>query len=124
MLKALMVVVLTAAFMVTAHAKNAKQTGTIIKVDDAAKTFMLWGGKDITYKTTDKTVFRASGKDGTLADLKRGSAGDHSLPHRRQRPGRRQGHGRKALTPVAGWSFSAFRRRKYRAASLRSRSAR
>ena len=73
MLKALMVAVLSAAFMVTAHAKDAKQTGTIIKVDDAAKTFICqWGRKDITYKTTDKTVFRASGKDGTLADLKQG----------------------------------------------------
>jgi hypothetical protein len=73
MLRALIVVVLTAAFMVTAHAKNAKQTGTIINVDGAAKTFICqWGGKDITYKTSDKTVFKAGGKDSTLSDLKEG----------------------------------------------------
>ena len=73
MLKALMVAVLSAAFIVTAQAKNAKQTGTIIKVDAAAKTFICqWGNKDIVYKTTDKTVVRAGGKDGTLSDLKEG----------------------------------------------------
>jgi hypothetical protein len=73
MLKALMVAVLSAAFIVTADAKSEKQTGTIIKVDDAAKTFICqWGRKDITYKTTDKTIFRAGGKDGTLSDLKEG----------------------------------------------------
>jgi hypothetical protein len=74
MLKALMVAVLSAAFIVTADAKSEKQTGTIIKVDDAAKTFICqWGRKDITYKTTDKTVVRAGGKDGTLSDLKEGA---------------------------------------------------
>ena len=73
MLKALMVAVLSAVFIVTANAKDAKQTGTIITVDDAAKTFICqWGGKDITYKTTDKTVFKAGGKDGALSDLKDG----------------------------------------------------
>jgi hypothetical protein len=73
MLRALLMAVLSAAVIVTAHAKNAKQTGTIIKVDDAAKTFICqWGGKDITYKTTDKTVFRSGGKDGTVSDLKEG----------------------------------------------------
>ena len=66
MLKALMVAVLSAAFIVTAQ-------GTIIKVDAAAKTFICqWGNKDIVYKTTDKTVVRAGGKDGTLSDLKEG----------------------------------------------------
>jgi len=73
MLKALMVAVLSAVFMVAANAKDAKQTGTIISVDDAAKTFICqWGGKDITYKTTDKTVFRTGAKDGALSDLKLG----------------------------------------------------
>jgi len=73
MLKALMMAVLSALFIVTANAKDAKQTGTIISVDDAAKTFICqWGGKDITYKTTDKTVFRVGGKDGALSDLKMG----------------------------------------------------
>jgi hypothetical protein len=73
MLKALMMAVLSALFIVTANAKDAKQTGTIISVDDAAKTFICqWGGKDITYKTTDKTVFRVGGKDGALSDLKLG----------------------------------------------------
>jgi len=74
MLKALMVAVLSAAFIVTADAKSAKQTGTIIKVDDAAKSFICqWGGKDITYKTTDKTVFKTGGKDAALSDLKEGT---------------------------------------------------
>jgi hypothetical protein len=74
MLKALMMAVLSALFIVTANAKDAKQTGTIISVDDAAKTFICqWGGKDITYKTTDKTVFRVGGKDGALSDLKLGT---------------------------------------------------
>ena len=74
MLKALMVAVLSAAFIVTAQAKNAKQTGTIIKVDAAAKTFICqWGNKDIVYKTTDKTVFKVGGKDGALSDLKLGT---------------------------------------------------
>ena len=77
MLKALMMAVLSALFIVTANAKDAKkdtkQTGTIISVDDTAKTFICqWGGKDITYKTTDKTVFKVGGKDGALSDLKLG----------------------------------------------------
>jgi hypothetical protein len=73
MFKALMMTVLSALFIVTANAKDAKQTGTIISVDDAAKTFICqWGGKDITYKTTDKTVFKVGGKDGALSDLKLG----------------------------------------------------
>jgi hypothetical protein len=74
MLKALMVAVLSAAFIVTADAKSEKQTGTIIMVDQAAKTFICqWGRKDITYKTTDKTVFKVGGKDAALSDLKDGS---------------------------------------------------
>ena len=63
---------LSAAFLATADAKE--QRGVIMAMDGAAKTFVCqWNKKEWTYKTTDKTGFRISGKDGTWSDLKTGA---------------------------------------------------
>ena len=71
MRKALMAVVLSTAFMVSAHAEE--QTGTIISINDSAQTFVCeWRDKSWTYRTTDKTSFRIHGKNGTWSDLKEG----------------------------------------------------
>jgi len=51
--------------------KLLKQTGTIISVDAAAKTFICkWQTNNWTYKVSDKTVFRTKGKPADFADLK------------------------------------------------------
>jgi hypothetical protein len=51
-----------------------EQRGTIISIDDAAKTFVCqWGTKDWTYKTTKKTGIRISNRDGSWSDLKTGA---------------------------------------------------
>ncbi len=73
MRKALIVAAaLTAASIATADAKE--QRGVIMAMDSAAKTFVCqWNKKEWTYKTTDKTGFRISGKDGTWSDLKTGA---------------------------------------------------
>jgi hypothetical protein len=71
MRKALIVAVLSAAFVVSATAKE--QRGAILSVDDAGKTFIChWGANDWTYKTTDKTAFRVRGKNASWSDLKVG----------------------------------------------------
>src|SRR5262245_37718937 len=63
---------LSVALLATADAKE--QRGTIISVDDAAKTFVCqWGTKDWTYKTTKKTGIRISNRDGGWSDLKTGA---------------------------------------------------
>src|SRR5262245_25488807 len=63
---------LSAVLLATADAKE--QRGTIISVDDAAKTFVCqWGSKDWTYKTTKKTGIRISNRDGSWSDLKIGA---------------------------------------------------
>ena len=62
---------LSAAFVTTAVAKQ--QGGTIISIDDAAKTFVCeWNKNNWTYKTTAKTSFRTAGKSGSFSDLKPG----------------------------------------------------
>jgi hypothetical protein len=72
MRRALIAAVLSAAFLAAADAKE--QRGIIMAMDGAAKTFVCeWNKKQWTYKTTDKTGFRLSGKDGTWSDLKTGS---------------------------------------------------
>jgi hypothetical protein len=54
-------------------AQALEQTGTIISIDAAAKTFVCeWKDKSWTYRTTDKTSFRNRGKNGTFSDLKSG----------------------------------------------------
>jgi hypothetical protein len=69
--KVIMAVVLSLAFMVSAHAEE--QTGTIISIDDAAKTFVCeWKDKSWTYRTTDKTSYRVAGKNGAFSDVKAG----------------------------------------------------
>ena len=71
MRKALMAVVLSTAFVVSAHAEE--QTGTIISINDGAQTFVCeWKDKSWTYRTTDKTSFRIHGKNGAWSDLKAG----------------------------------------------------
>ncbi len=71
MRKVLMAAVLSTACIVSAVAKE--QTGTIISIDNAAKTFVCeWKDKSWTYRTTDKTSFRKSGRDATFADLTAG----------------------------------------------------
>src|SRR5215475_10738902 len=74
MRKTLLVAALSAMFAMTANVRAAEQkTGTIIAVDNAAKTFICqWGGEDRTYKTTDKTVYRVGTKNGTWSDVKLG----------------------------------------------------
>ena len=68
-----LVVSLAAPSAAEAAQKKGKKTGTIISVDPLGKSFVCkWRDNDWTYKTTDKTVFRAGGKPGTLADLKLG----------------------------------------------------
>jgi hypothetical protein len=75
MRKVLMLAFLT-MFATTATAWAAAQqrkTGTIVALDNGAKTFIChWGGEDRTYKTTDKTVFRVGPKNGDWSDLKMG----------------------------------------------------
>lgn len=52
-------------------AKVLKQTGTIIKIDTAAKTFICkWQTNDWLYQVTDKTVFRKKGKSVDFAELR------------------------------------------------------
>ena len=71
MRKALIAVVLSSAFVVSAQAKE--QTGTIVSIDGGAKTFVCeWKDKSWTYRTTEKTAFRLRGKNGTFSDLKAG----------------------------------------------------
>jgi hypothetical protein len=70
-----LVVSLAAAPSAAAEAakKKGKKTGTIISVDPLSKSFVCkWRDNDWTYRTHDKTVFRAGGKAATLADLKLG----------------------------------------------------
>ena len=75
-MRKLLTIAVLAIFTATAPAWAAKQerkTGTIVKLDDGAKTFIChWGGEDRTYKTTDKTVFRVGQKNGGWSDLKMG----------------------------------------------------
>jgi hypothetical protein len=71
MRRILIAAALSAAFVVSANAKQ--QGGTIMSIDDAAKTFVCeWQKNNWTYKTTDKTGFRIHGKSGTWSDLKTG----------------------------------------------------
>lgn len=71
MRKALMAVVLSSAFVVGSYAKE--QTGTIISIDEGAKTFVCkWEDKTWNYRTTPKTAFRVKGKNGTFSDIKAG----------------------------------------------------
>ncbi len=71
MRKVLMAAVLSTAFVVSAQAKQ--QTGTIISIDDGAKSFVCeWKDKSWTYRTTGKTSFRVRGKNGAFSDLKAG----------------------------------------------------
>src|SRR5215216_4658849 len=65
MRKTLMVAAVSATFAMTANVWAAeRKTGTIVSLDNATKTFVCrWGGEDRTYKTTDKTVFRAGTKN-------------------------------------------------------------
>jgi hypothetical protein len=71
MRKVLMAAVLSTAFVVSAQAKQ--QTGTIISIDDGAKSFVCeWKDKSWTYRTTGKTSFRVRGKSGAFSDLKAG----------------------------------------------------
>jgi spermidine/putrescine-binding protein len=72
MRRVLIAAALSAALLATADAKE--QRGTIISIDDTAKTFVCqWGTKDWTYKTTKKTGIRISNKDGSWSDLKTGA---------------------------------------------------
>lgn len=72
MRRALIAAAFSAAFLATADAKE--QRGIIMAMDSAAKTFVCqWNKKEWTYKTTDKTGFRISGKDGSWSDLKTGA---------------------------------------------------
>lgn len=71
MRKALLAVALSIAFVVSAYA--IEQTGTIVSIDDGAKTFVCkWEDKSWTYRTTPKTAFRLRGKNGAFSDLKAG----------------------------------------------------
>jgi hypothetical protein len=73
MRKALMLATVSASPAMTAGAWAAEQTGKIISLDPAAKTFICqWGGEDRFYKTTDKTVFRVGTKAGDWSNLKMG----------------------------------------------------
>ena len=66
---ALIAMVLTAGLLVSSDARE--QTGTIISIDEANKSFICkWQTNNWTYKTTDKTVFRVGGKTGSWSDLK------------------------------------------------------
>ena len=79
MRKVLMMAALSTAFIVTAGVtadaakrKTAVKTGTIISVSD--KTFVCeWNKVSYSYKVTDKTTFRASGKDSNFSDVKVGT---------------------------------------------------
>jgi hypothetical protein len=75
MRKVLIAAALSAAFLATLTTADAKeQRGIIMAMDNAAKTFVCqWNKKEWTYKTTDKTGFRISGKDGSWSDLKTGA---------------------------------------------------
>ena len=54
-----------------AKSKVLKQTGTIISVDTAAKTFICkWQTNNWVYQVSDKTVFRQKGKSVDFSDLK------------------------------------------------------
>ena len=71
MRKILMAAILSTACVLSAEAKE--QTGTIVSIDDSAKTFVCeWKDKSWTYRTTGKTSFRKSGKTGAFSDLKAG----------------------------------------------------
>jgi phosphoenolpyruvate-protein kinase (PTS system EI component) len=72
--KAIIALVFSLAFLVSGYSAYAEeQTGTIISIDDAAKTFVCeWKDKSWTYRTTDKTSFRERGKNGAFSDLKTG----------------------------------------------------
>ena len=73
MQKTIMLAAASATLALTANAWAAEQTGKIISLDPAAKTFICqWGGEDRLYKTTDKTVFRVGTKNGDWSSLKMG----------------------------------------------------
>jgi hypothetical protein len=74
MRKGLMIGVAAAMLATTANGWAAeRKTGTIVSLDEAAKTFVCrWGGENRTYKTTEKTVYRVGTKSGTWSDLKLG----------------------------------------------------
>jgi hypothetical protein len=73
MRKTFMLAFVPATLALTASAWAAEQTGKIISLDPAAKTFICqWGGEDRFYKTTDKTVFRVGTKSGDWSNLKLG----------------------------------------------------
>lgn len=73
MRKFLLAAVLSTACIIGAQAKDKEQTGTIVSIDEAAKTFVCkWEDKSWTYRTTDKTSFRNAGKKGAFSDLKSG----------------------------------------------------
>ena len=73
MRKALIVIALLAAFMVTADAATKKKTGTIISVSADAKTFVCqWNKVNYTYKVTDKTTYRIQGKNSDFSAIKVG----------------------------------------------------
>ena len=73
MQKTFMLATVAATLASAASAWAAEQTGKIISLDPAAKTFICqWGGEDRFYKTTDKTVFRVGTKNGDWSNLKMG----------------------------------------------------
>jgi hypothetical protein len=72
MRKILLAAALSGALAATAGA--AEQTGTIISVDAAAKSFVCkWQDKTWNYATTDKTTYRLKGKAAAFADIKPGT---------------------------------------------------
>ena len=83
MRRVLIAAALSAALLATADAKE--QRGTIISLDDTAKTFVCqWGTKDWTYKTTKKTGIR--GRQLVRPQDRR--AGQCRLSHGRRGSGR------------------------------------
>ena len=73
-MRKMLVIVASIMFAMTADASAAqRKTGTIVSLDEAAKTFICqWGGEDRAYKTTTNTVFRVGNKSGAWSDLKLG----------------------------------------------------
>jgi hypothetical protein len=73
MRKLFLFILVSITLALTVRAWAAEQTGKIISLDPAAKTFICqWGGEDRVYKTTDKTVFRVGTKNGDWSNLKLG----------------------------------------------------
>lgn len=71
MRRVFMAAIISTACVLSAQAKE--QTGTVISIDDSAKTFVCkWQDKSWTYRTTGDTSFRVSGKKGAFTDLKTG----------------------------------------------------